>query len=733
MMTFFNTLFQKIPSLNFRFFIQYRYKFSFLCASLIFLFVLKSYNDIQPVVQQFKEVSTPLQTTLITDRYGEPIYSTYQTRWNHQDLRKLHYFPEFLIRSLIYSEDQSFFQHCGVDWKAKLSAVYQNIRARRIVRGASTITEQVIHMLNPRPRTFWTKWIELIESIILERSYTKSDILEFYLNQVPFASNRNGMLQAAKCYFNRDLDTLNEKEILALVILLKAPTSYDLKRSKKQVERRLIPLEKGLKEQGILKRDLFDIPLLLSHKNSRVNADHFLNYVKDQGLFQEKTTLDGHLQNYCSQLLTHRLKNLLQSGVQHGAILVADHQTGEILAWVVGSGTAVPTSINAVLVRRQPGSTLKPFVYAQAFDKGWRGTTLIEDAPLVGAVGTGFHKFRNYSNTYYGFVTVREALANSLNIPAVKALQFVGVNTCLETFHQLGMLSLTRGSEIYNEGLVLGNGEISLFELVQAYTVFPNGGKIRPLIYTQKKKGNFLPIIFSPFATSLIGDILSDPQARRFEFGSSGIMNFPVQTAIKTGTSNDYRDSLAVGYNHRYVVGIWLGNLENKATKGVTGSLGAVILLRGIFSYLNKGDYPQNLPVDQNLIRRKICLKRSGDTQCTWQSELVLPDDAIPDEIPIVEMCRVLKPTPNLKMAIDLRIPLNQQKFEFQLSSLKTPEGVGDQAEWIVDGQTFAKTKGPRCLWSLERGNHTLKVIVSKVHDGEMSLYISPEISFTVK
>ncbi len=722
-------------------------------------FLGKTAMDLQPVGVLFQRVIQDREQCRLMDRHGNPLTLNYQSRWNHQDQVPLHHFPDLLTKALILSEDQHFYDHSGTDWQAKGAALWQNLKARRIIRGASTLTEQVVHLLTQRPRTLWTKWLEMIEAHSLEWHFSKNDILEFYLNQVPFAANRQGIVQAARHYFNRDLSTLSSKEILSLVLLIKAPSSYDLRKSTKRVESRVGVFASRLVQAGYLSLDEVSTfphqPILLEAPYLDIQASHFVGYLKQahqtdihqlqQGasMGRIRTTLDGALQNRVQKLLDQRIHTLSGRRVTHGAVLVADHQTGEVLAWVVGgkhqsASVGKGTHINAVMALRQPGSALKPFVYALALDKGWRATTLIEDKPLVGAVGTGLHKFRNYSNVYYGNVTVRESLANSLNVPAVKALQFVGVESCLTLLKKLGFSTLQREADIYDEGLALGNGEVTLRDLVQAYCVFPNGGRARSLRYfgVSDQKKDLSPSVFTSATASIIGDILSDPLARRLEFGLSSVMNLPLQTAIKTGTSTDYRDAWAVGYNHRYVVGIWMGNLDNTPMDGITGATGPVLLLRSVFSHLSHLGEEKGLPTDPHLVRRDVCVKRSSGADCTWQAEWMQPGEQDIIEEVQGEECRFLKPTPGLRMAIDPRIPQDKQKFQFQLSSLATPQGLGDRVEWILDGKTIAQTSGPTYLWPLEKGKHHLKVVVYNGEEGKeesSALFHSPEIGFLVK
>ena len=319
-------------------------------------------------------------------------------------------------------------------------------------------------MLVPRPRTLWSKWLEGFDAHRLEMRYSKADILEFYLNQVPYAANRRGIANAAAYYFDRDLDTLDTREMIALAILPRAPSGLDPYRGGARIlDRRSIRLANAMRHEGILPGDEWEraveTPLSLRHPPRASAIGHFRNYVEAQlaadpwrakGTTRIETTLDGGLVSFAQDLLDERLKALKPRGVRNGAVLIADHRTGEILAWAVAgayAGSDTPGRfLDAVLIPRQPGSTLKPFLYAAAFDEGWSPASRIEDAPYAEAIGSGLHQFNNYSHQFYGDVSVRQALGNSLNIPAVHAVNFVGPDRYLDLLHRFGFSSLKKSA-----------------------------------------------------------------------------------------------------------------------------------------------------------------------------------------------------------------------------------------------------------------------------------------------
>lgn len=681
----------------------------------------------------------------VTDRNGQPLTANYHTRWNTSDRRALHDMPPLLVAAFLQSEDKRFYGHGGVDWHARMGALLQNLRARGTMRGASTITEQVVRQLHPRPRSLWSKWLEGFEAASLEAHHSKPQILEFYLNQVPYASGRRGVAQAARYYFDRDVDTLTVKETLALAVLVRAPSGYDLYRDPARIDGAILRLASALRETGQLDDAGFAHAAAqafhLQKPALAVDAAHAVSYIRQQSAALAgaalRSTIDGSLQSRVQKILDDRVRALLPKNLHNAAALVVDHQTGEILAWVVagaGDEGTPARDIDAVTVPRQPGSALKPFLYAAAFDKGWTASTMIDDSPYSGAVGEGLHRFRNYSNTFYGRITLREALGNSLNIPAVKTIHHVGVRQYLRTLHALGFDSLGRAAEIYDEGLALGNGEVTLLELVQGYAALAAGGRTVPLHILMDDASPRLPQrVYSEAAATLTGNILSDPYARRLEFGAGSVLNFNLQTAVKTGTSTDYRDAWAVGYNDRYAVGIWMGNLDHKVTDGVTGGTGPALALRSIFNELNRARATAALKISPQLSLRDICIEDSrDDAKCYMRSEWFMPAS-----VPAAAQQRhskntaarpaIVQPTEGLHMAIDPRVPMDRQQFMFRLSGLQD----GQTVEWLLNGESLGAAEAtPEHLWMLRRGRHKLQ---ARVRAQGQEVFLSPILAYVVK
>ncbi len=677
----------------------------------------------------------------VLDRNEAPLSVTFANGWNLSDQRMLHEIPITLQRAIIESEDKRFYEHTGVDWRARGHALVQNIQAGRIVRGASTITEQVVGMLHKRPRSIWSRFIEGLEAWQLEKRFSKADIIEFYLNQVPYAAQRRGVAQAARYFWDRDLETLSLPEQLALAVMIRAPERLDLYKDIHRVESGIAHLAQRLHAASLISSAevsrVSEEQLTVRKPSLPVRADHFVKRVHsviDRSTRRIVTTLDSALQARIQSIIDGRITDLRNQQVTDGAVLVVDNATGEVVAWVNAGGftTEEGSQIDAILTPRQPGSTLKPFVYALALSRGWNAATLIDDSPLSEGVGGGLHNYRNYSRTFYGPITLREALGNSLNIPAIKAIQFTGKQQLLDLLHALSFTSLSQPADFYGEGLALGNGEVTLYELVQAYGALAHRGVFRPL--TLVRNPNTTPKeaqarrVISAEVSSIVGSILSDPHARQREFGSGGLLRFPAPTAIKTGTSTDYRDAWALGYSENFTVGVWMGNLNRTPMHEITGARGPALVLRSVFAELVRSRETRPLFESRQLVRKNVCLitGRRAHGSCPRLEELFisgsepsqecsqehhdtahLPPTASTQNHQYTLEIRI--PTPNLHIASDPRIPDEKEAIAFEVSS----DVEMRHLYWFLDGELIARTTGddPRLLWTLKPGHHNLRVL----------------------
>ncbi|MBU6951764.1 transglycosylase domain-containing protein [Hahella sp. HN01] len=696
-----------------------------------------TYFAITPLPDDLSAVIASASKNTYLDRRGKRLNITYENEWNIYDVNDFHNIPEFLRRAFVLSEDKRFFSHGGVDWLARLNAARQNVMSGGVVRGASTISEQVVRMLHPRPRTPWSRWIEGFEAANLEAQFSKVEILEFYLNQVPYSARRRGVIQAAQYYFGRDLSTLNYKEMLALAVLVRSPRWLDPQRQLRNLNRAIDNLLDRLELDDDERAAIAAQTLELQKSDIHYDLSHFIRFAENRLNAQNLengavyTTIDTELQTKIQQTLDNRLDNLASYRVQNGAVLVIDHESNEILSWVVGYAGRDDKPFNridAITTPRQPGSTLKPLLYANAIRKGWTAATMLDDSPLQESVGLGMHTYHNYSRGYYGRISLREALGNSLNIPAVLAIQYVGPGEFLNFLHDLGVDSLSGHPNVYGDGLALGNGEMTLFELVQAYSVLARMGDFRPLSFAEGGRGYQGHRVLSEDISSLVADIMSDPAAREKEFGWDSVLNFPHQTAVKTGTSSDYRDAWSVGFNDKYTVGVWMGNLDYSEMNKVTGSMGPAYVLRSVFNELNKNREVKPLYLSNNLQKLSVCISTGelADNGCESRDEWFLPGTTPGDINKDTSEVRIRKPSKGLLMAMDPRIPDESEYFEFALTEADNIASV----KWFINGQLIATTDKPTYNWKLSKGDFSTRAEIAFT-DGAQPV-ITEEIQYRV-
>src|SRR5450631_3559513 len=690
----------------------------------------------QGALRDFPDDLNSLTGTAVKSRVlardGTPLSYTLENAWNTTDAVPLAAIPSLLQTAFIVAEDQHFYQHHGVDWPARGAALWLDLREGAALRGASSITEQVVRMIHARPRNPWSRWVAGFEAARLEAHFSKTQILEFYLNQVPYTERRRGVVQAAHFYFNRGLDTLSPGEQLALAVLVRSPAGMDLRHHAPRARRALEQLADRMQQRGDLtvaqRSQVRNEPWVLDDSQAPLEASHFVSHaitVARTGpvTAQIRTTLDPPIQLTAQKILDGALTGLAKRHVRDGAVLIIDHRRNEILGWVVGraapaggaaaSATGGYTSpghaasgYDTVLTPRQPGSTMKPLLYALALEHGWTAATLIDDAELSEAMGGGQHTFHNYSHRHYGPLRLREALGNSLNIPAVKTLKFVGHDRFLDRLHALGVTSLTQHPDFYGDGLALGNGEVSLFEMAQAYTALARQGHYMPVTFlADDAVSRSDRVVYSSEAATLVGNILSDPDARMREFGKG--LQFPIETAIKTGTSTDYRDAWAIAFDYRHTVAVWMGNLDGAAMDGITGAVGPAMVLRSVFSELNRNQDTRDLLLSRRLVAAKICRRdgRLADDRCEsmdeWFLPGTLPATSEPRPLPVAEY-RLLQPTTGLHVARDPRIPTEFEALPMQVA----PVAGLHRVDWYIDGQQVSSTAVAKYSWPLTRGTH---------------------------
>ncbi len=512
--------------------------------------------------------------------------------------------PQSLIQATCAAEDHRFWHHSGVDWFATFRACGQLIIHRRVISGGSTITQQLIKLSQPRPRTFSTKLIEAVQALRLEQIWTKQQILTAYLNRVEYGNFNRGCSSAASFYFAKPLHDLSPAECALLAALPQAPSRLNpLSHRERAVKRQQWVLAQMLRAQS-LTPDQFERasrePLRLSPSQRIFESPHFLdlllsseitpapvNQSNHQGV---RTTLDLSLTRFVGQTLHQHLSRLKSQHVSNGAAVVLDNRTGDVLALVGSENYFSPVAgqVNGAWAPRSPGSALKPFTYWLALEHGATPATIVADVPTEFATATGIFAPVNYNRRCYGPMSYRGALANSLNISAVKVLASLGGAEPLRSrLRDCGLSTLTRSADTYGLGLTIGNAEVRLLELANAYASLARLGEYKPLRLTFDSPATPSRRVGDASAAFLIADILNDNDARTLAFGADSSLRFEFPVACKTGTSSDFRDNWALGYTPEFTVGVWVGNFDGSPMEHVSGVSGAGPILHEIVEQLH--------------------------------------------------------------------------------------------------------------------------------------------------
>jgi penicillin-binding protein 1C len=603
------------------------------------------------------------------DRTGRTLRSV---RPDNQPFRRLVEYgeiPQPLVQATLAAEDRRFWRHPGVDWRATLRAAWQAVCHRHIVSGGSTITQQLIKLAEPRPRTLRTKLIEAAQALRLEQAWDKQRILTAYLNRLDYGNFNRGCAAAAQFYFAKPLRDLSAAECALLAGLPQAPSRLNPQSHLVRAISRQQWVLSQMRLAGSLSEDEFQRamgePLRLVAAKRSFEAPHFIDLLlateepsetprglgvrQDTGAFCESrvsskapvawrtpkrwrdavssgvfhTTLALDLNHFAEGTLRQHLSRLREQHVSNGAIVVLDNHSGDVLALVGSENYFTPAAgqVNGAWAPRSPGSSLKPFTYLLAFEHGATPASIVADVPTEFATATGIFAPVNYNRHCYGPMRYRVALANSLNISAVKVLASIGGPEPLQQLlQQCGLTTLGESAEHYGLGLTIGNAEVRLLELANAYACLARLGQYKPYrvlldgqgpaslaasaIGTSRRDVRVgeradasarrpypgLPgprQVADPTAAYLIADILSDNEARALAFGAESPLRFEFPVACKTGTSSDFRDNWAFGYTPEFTVGIWVGNFDGSPMQHVSGVTGAAPLLHDLVEHLH--------------------------------------------------------------------------------------------------------------------------------------------------
>ncbi|MCL2243305.1 MAG: transglycosylase domain-containing protein [Treponema sp.] len=539
----------------------------------------------------------------------------------------------------VFAEDRRFFFHDGVDDLALLRALYQNIGGGRRVSGASTITMQLARLIanssdqsSLRRQTLFSKIGEAVNAYRLEARLTKDEILELYLNSVPFGYNTEGVASAARTFYSAQINELSPAQIFALAVIPRRPSLYNpldnpqnciaaaaelqARFSKSRKLKSKWPLLAGIAEDDWLFAESsamrfkypFELPHLIRNINSRILSsgdlpENINNVTHNARTFSGETYLsvDLSLQHFIEGAIYSNVMRYYSSRLTNGAAVVIDNETGEILAWVGSADfSSVNTSgqIDGVLTLNQAGSSMKPFLYAMALENGFLPTDVLADVQMVFGENELYIP-RNFNNRFNGPMLFRSALASSLNIPAVYLLYRLSVQNYTQKLLSLGFDSIEHSAQEAGLGLALGNAPVSLLELVRAFSVFPRDGVYLPVTWEKKEipesgndksqDGNEQRIYYADTAR-LICSFLSDPGARVLAFGDAPNFKTSFPAMFKTGTANQFQSIVALGATPKYTAGVWMGNFTGETVVGRTGSSASAAITRDALTFLHESN-----------------------------------------------------------------------------------------------------------------------------------------------
>lgn len=527
--------------------------------------------------------------------------------------------PAFVKEAFIAIEDKRFYEHGGFDVAAMGRALRDNILHGRIVSGASTITQQTVRLMYPRKRTLANKLREIFRSSKLEGILDKNEILEQYLNRVPMGNNITGIGLASQFYFGKKVGDLSVSEAALLAALPKAPSFLNPYGSHgRALLKRKTRVLSEMAEEGYLSEDDLkradEYSIIFGDKPRFPNiAPHFTNLLLgriNSCKPQITTTLDADIQKAVEVILVSHRERLRSRGGRQASAIVVHNPTMEVMAYAgsIAYSSEDKGYNNGITALRSAGSTLKPFLYAGALDQGYTASTLLEDVLRRYKTPLGTYSPDNFDRKEYGPVTLRSALGNSLNISAVRMLEALEATPMYELMSRLGLINYPElGPDHYGLGLVIGNIEVTLEELVAAYATLANMGIYRPLKYLASEQQAPGERIFSEEASFIIGDVLSDPTARMLTFGGVWQFDFPFRAAVKTGTSTKYRDGWAVGYTPSYTVAVWVGDFDGRPTEKITGAWGAGPILNEIIMLLHGRSQPIDPEVPEGVVAADVC------------------------------------------------------------------------------------------------------------------------------
>ena len=654
----------------------------------------------------------------VLDRQGELLQ---RVRIDHQVRRgewiALADVSPALRTALVLSEDKRFYEHSGVDWRAVSAAAWGNLWNSR-TRGASTITMQLAALLDEPDgelqrgaggRRLTQKLGQAVAAQQLERRWRKDQVLEAYLNLVPFRGELVGIDALSRTLFGKAAHGLDEREAAVAAALVRAPNAKP-----SQVAQRACGVLRLMQAGTAVDCGELQILTTIALQGREFTASegiaphHARRLLAAEPAQAVRSTVSAPLQRFALQTLQRHLRELKGRNVQDGALVVLDNASGEVLAWVGSSGElSAASEVDGVTALRQPGSTLKPFLYAQAIaERRMTAASLLEDSPAAIPTTSGLYIPQNYDRRFKGWVSARTALASSLNVPAVRTLVMVSPDAF---HHQLGALGLPlrEPAGYYGYSLALGSAEVPLLSLTNAFRTLANGGRYGPV----GSPPQAAPAI-DPRAAFIVGDILSDSNARARTFGTDSILATRFWAAVKTGTSKDMRDNWAVGWSERFTVGVWVGNASGAPMWDVSGTSGAAPVWATVMQHLHAHTPSRAPQPPAGLVQARASFDGAGGTQPleaarsewfiagTEQTRFAMDTPTRAKTQGAAAALRIRSPAPGTIVALDPDIPPNRQRMSFVAS------GAGGR--WRLDGKPLGQ--GTQLQWLPWPGRHVMQL-----------------------
>ena len=553
---------------------------------------------------------TPIPKTLergaipsveFVDRNGRPLRTMLVDQRRYARRVQLAEVSPHMVDATLSAEDRHFYRHVGIDPAAIGRAMVFAIQHRHVQSGASTITQQLIKLSGPAPRTAFRKVWEMWLALRLEMSWSKPRILEEYLNRLDYGNLQIGVGAASHYYFGKPPSDLSPAESAFLAGLPKAPSRLDPHSDLAAAIARQRWVLQRMRTNGYIDSETFDRavaePVQLLPPRHEFEAPHFVDLLlqrrhllpADGG--RVRTTLDVELTHEAERSLAEQLARITDKNATSGAVVVIDNRSGEVLA-LAGSGDYFRPGagqINGAWSPRSPGSAIKPFTYELALERGANPCSVVADVPSDFATPTGVYSPNNYNHRFYGPVSLRFALGNSLNVAAIRTLQFAGGPEPLHRrLRELGITTLDHSAEYFGLGLTLGNAEVRLLELANAFATLARLGIHQPYrLALDGGHGDLAHRVCDPRACYLVADMLADNSARSASFGLESYLAFDFPVACKTGTSSDYRDNWAIGFTPEFTVAVWIGNPDGSPMRAITGVTGAAPVMHELIQHLH--------------------------------------------------------------------------------------------------------------------------------------------------